>query len=80
MKKLTRRWNTSKTVNEFIVDTNILIHLAKDNSLRLFQQINPDNRKVYISVVTIAELKTIGATKPGLTRTFAGRYISRHDQ
>ena len=41
-----------------LFDTNILIHLAKDNSLNLFQQINPDNQKVYVSVVTIAELKS----------------------
>ncbi|QKJ33028.1 type II toxin-antitoxin system VapC family toxin [Mucilaginibacter mali] len=39
-------------------DTNILIHLAKDNSLRLLQRINPDNQKVYISVVALAELKS----------------------
>jgi tRNA(fMet)-specific endonuclease VapC len=41
-----------------LFDTNILIHLAKDKSLNLFQQINPDNQKVYVSVVTIAELKS----------------------
>jgi tRNA(fMet)-specific endonuclease VapC len=41
-----------------LFDTNILVHLAKDNSLHLLQQINPDNQKVYISVVTIAELKS----------------------
>lgn len=41
-----------------LFDTNILIHLAKDDSLNLFQRINPDNQKVYVSVVTIAELKS----------------------
>lgn len=41
-----------------LFDTNILIHLAKDNSPHFFQQINPDNQKVYVSVVTIAELKS----------------------
>lgn len=41
-----------------LFDTNILVHLAKDTSLNLFQQINPGNQKVYVSVVTIAELKS----------------------
>jgi len=42
-----------------LFDTNILIYLAKDHSLQLFQQINPDNNKVFISVVTVGELRSI---------------------
>lgn len=55
-----------------LFDTNILIHLAKDYSLKLLRRVNPDNDKVFISVVTVAELKSIalqnswGAKKMGL--------------
>ena len=43
-----------------LLDTNILLHLSKDASFRLFEKfIGIDNQKVFISVVTIAELKSI---------------------
>ncbi len=43
-----------------LLDTNILIHLAKDPSLKLLTHtINPDNQKIFISIVAIAELKSI---------------------
>ncbi|BAU53340.1 type II toxin-antitoxin system VapC family toxin [Mucilaginibacter gotjawali] len=43
-----------------LFDTNILIHLAKDTSRRLLTTvINPDNQKIFISVVSISELKSI---------------------
>jgi tRNA(fMet)-specific endonuclease VapC len=55
-----------------LFDTNILIHLAKDYSLKLLERVNPNNDKVFISVATVAELKSIslqngwGAKKMGL--------------
>lgn len=42
-----------------LFDTNVLIHLAKDHSLKFLQLINPDNHKIFISVVTVGELKSI---------------------
>lgn len=43
-----------------LLDTNILIHLAKDPSLKLLTNtINPDSQKIFISIVAIAELKSI---------------------
>jgi tRNA(fMet)-specific endonuclease VapC len=43
-----------------LFDTNILIHLAKDPSRRLLTTvINPDNQKIFVSVVSISELKSI---------------------
>ena len=42
-----------------LFDTNILIHLAKDYSLKLLQQVNTNSDKVFISVVTVGELKSI---------------------
>jgi tRNA(fMet)-specific endonuclease VapC len=55
-----------------LLDTNVLIYLAKDRTLTLLHRVNPDNQKVYVSVVTIAELKSFalqngwGARKLGL--------------
>ena len=43
-----------------LLDTNILIYLAKDPSRKfLTQTINPHNQKLFISVASIAELKSI---------------------
>ncbi len=43
-----------------LLDTNILIHLAKDPSRRLLTQtINPDKQKIFVSIASIAELKSI---------------------
>jgi tRNA(fMet)-specific endonuclease VapC len=43
-----------------LLDTNILIYLAKDSSRKfLTEVINPDNQKIFISIVSIAELKSI---------------------
>jgi tRNA(fMet)-specific endonuclease VapC len=43
-----------------LLDTNILIYLAKDPSRRLLTQIiNPDNQKVFVSISSIGELKSI---------------------
>ncbi len=36
-----------------LFDTNILIHLARDYSLKLLQQINLDGDKIFISVATV---------------------------
>ncbi|HTI59719.1 type II toxin-antitoxin system VapC family toxin [Mucilaginibacter sp.] len=44
-----------------LLDTNILFHLSKEYSVQLLSEIiNPDSRTVYTSVVSIAELKSIG--------------------
>lgn len=42
-----------------LFDTNILIYLAKDYSLSLLQKINPNNHKIFISVATVGELRSI---------------------
>jgi tRNA(fMet)-specific endonuclease VapC len=43
-----------------LLDTNILFHLSKDLSFRLLTTIiNPDNQIMYVSIVSIAELKSI---------------------
>ncbi|NGM63059.1 type II toxin-antitoxin system VapC family toxin [Sphingobacterium sp. SGG-5] len=42
-----------------LFDTNILILLAKDHQQKLIDEINPDNRKIFISIVSIAELKSL---------------------
>ena len=42
-----------------LFDTNILISLVRDYSLNLFQQINPNNNKMFISIVTVGELRSI---------------------
>jgi len=43
-----------------LYDTNILIHIAKHpNHELLTQVINPSSQKVFISIVSIAELKSI---------------------
>jgi len=45
---------------KLLLDTNILIYLSKDPSLRLLAKfIGIDNQKVFISVATISELKSI---------------------
>ena len=59
-----------------LFDTNILIHLAKDHSLKLLQRINPEGDKIFISVVTVGELKSLalqnnwGPKKLGLVDVF----------
>ncbi len=42
-----------------ILDTNILILLARDQKRHLIDKINPDNQKLFISIVSIGELKSI---------------------
>lgn len=43
-----------------LLDTNILIYLAKDPTRKLLTKIiNPDNQKIFVSIVSIAELKSI---------------------
>lgn len=42
-----------------LFDTNILVHLAKDYSSELVPKINPENNKVFISIVTVGELKSL---------------------
>ncbi|MDB5006977.1 MAG: vapC 4 [Mucilaginibacter sp.] len=43
-----------------LLDTNILIHLAKDPTRRLLTKIiNPDNQKVFVCISSIGELKSI---------------------
>jgi len=42
-------------------DTNILLHLSKDVDFRpRIKIINRDNQRLYISVVSLAELKSLG--------------------
>jgi tRNA(fMet)-specific endonuclease VapC len=44
-----------------LLDTNILIHLAKDPGRKLLTEIiNPDSQKVFVSIASIGELKSIG--------------------
>ncbi len=44
----------------FLLDTNILVFLIRDTSLRLLTKvINPEERRLLVSVVSIAELKSI---------------------
>lgn len=43
-----------------LLDTNILFHLTKDNSyLLLIKKVNPDNSKLYLSIVSIGEIKAL---------------------
>lgn len=43
-----------------LLDTNILIHLSRNPKRTLLNKIaNPSNRKIYISIVTFGELKSI---------------------
>lgn len=42
-----------------LFDTNILVHLARDYSLKLLQQINSDGDKIFMSVATVGELKSL---------------------
>lgn len=43
-----------------LLDTNILIYIAKDQSQKLLSNlVNPDNEMIFISVCTVAELKSI---------------------
>ncbi|MEO8885834.1 MAG: type II toxin-antitoxin system VapC family toxin [Mucilaginibacter sp.] len=43
-----------------LLDTNILIYLAKDPSRKFLAQIiDPENQKIFISIVSIGELKSI---------------------
>jgi tRNA(fMet)-specific endonuclease VapC len=45
---------------KLLLDTNILVALAKDPSFQLLTKIvNPDNRQLFISIISIAELKSI---------------------
>jgi tRNA(fMet)-specific endonuclease VapC len=43
-----------------LLDTNILFHLSKSDSfLLLTQSINPDNKKIYVSITSIGEIKSL---------------------
>lgn len=42
-----------------LFDINILVYLARDYSLKLLQQINSDGDKVFMSVATVGELKSL---------------------
>ncbi len=43
-----------------LLDTNILIYFAKYRAPQLLmQRINPNGQKVFVSIVSIAELKSI---------------------
>ena len=43
-----------------LLDTNILIQLINGKNLqRLYETINPQNQRVYISIVSVGELKSI---------------------
>jgi len=42
-----------------LLDTNILVYLSRDYSLKLLKQVNPGNSKIFISVATVAELKSL---------------------
>jgi tRNA(fMet)-specific endonuclease VapC len=43
-----------------LLDTNVLIHLIKDPSLRLLTNIiNPDEKRLIVSIASIGELKSV---------------------
>jgi tRNA(fMet)-specific endonuclease VapC len=42
-----------------LLDTNILVYLAKDSTFKLLDKINPDKQKIFASVATVAEIKSI---------------------
>jgi tRNA(fMet)-specific endonuclease VapC len=45
---------------KLLLDTNILIFLSKDPTFHLLEKvINPDNQRLYISVVSLSELKSL---------------------
>ncbi|MEO7213734.1 type II toxin-antitoxin system VapC family toxin [Mucilaginibacter sp.] len=44
---------------KFLFDTNILFHITKDQRSNLLQKINPEGNKVFISIATIAELRSL---------------------
>jgi tRNA(fMet)-specific endonuclease VapC len=45
---------------KLLLDTNILIFLSKDPSFQLLTKIvNPDNKQLFVSITSIAELKSI---------------------
>jgi tRNA(fMet)-specific endonuclease VapC len=44
---------------KLLFDTNILVHLAKDPSLKLLQQFNPHDAKLFVSIATVAELRSL---------------------
>ncbi|AYL98607.1 hypothetical protein HYN43_026505 [Mucilaginibacter celer] len=43
-----------------LLDTNIFVFISRNPKLKLLSTIiNPDNRQLYVSVVTLAELRSI---------------------
>ena len=43
-----------------LLDTNILFYLSRDNSSEITAKtINPNNQTLYLSIVSIAEIKSI---------------------
>jgi tRNA(fMet)-specific endonuclease VapC len=53
-------WLLLTQVNEFLLDTNILIYLSKDAYSDLLTHIvHPTEDNLYISIVTLAELRSI---------------------
>jgi tRNA(fMet)-specific endonuclease VapC len=47
---------------KLLLDTNILIHLSKDPTFQFLKKvINPDDHGLFISVVSLAELKSLGS-------------------
>jgi tRNA(fMet)-specific endonuclease VapC len=45
---------------KLLLDTNILVQLSKDSALRLLERVvNPDDHELYISIASIAEIKSI---------------------
>lgn len=44
---------------KLLFDTNILFHLAKDPSLKLLQNFNLHHAKLFVSIVTIAEIRSL---------------------
>jgi len=46
-----------------LLDTNILLYLIKGtNRQSLYKKINPQNERVYLSIVSVGEIKTIALT------------------
>jgi tRNA(fMet)-specific endonuclease VapC len=46
---------------KLLLDTNILIHLSKDPTFKFLKKvINPDDHGLFISVVSLGELKSLG--------------------
>jgi len=64
-----------------LFDTNILVALSRDYSLNFLRKVNPDNSKMFISIASLAELKSMalqnnwGSRKIALTEFVIGKTL-----